>query len=122
MPRVVHFEIPAENPERAVEFYTKTFGWEIQKWEGPVAYWLVTTGKEGELGINGAIMARQSPEQSVANTIDVPSADQFIDKVVANGGKLAMGKTAVPGVGYMAYLQDTEGNVFGIMESDESAG
>ncbi|HPT75026.1 MAG TPA: VOC family protein, partial [Methanomassiliicoccaceae archaeon] len=55
MPRVIHFEIPAEDPERAVEFYKKVFGWKIDKWEGPIDYWLVMTGENDEPGINGAI-------------------------------------------------------------------
>ena len=53
MPRVVHFEINAKKPELLAEFYEKVFGWEIEKWEGPVDYWLITTGKEDESGING---------------------------------------------------------------------
>lgn len=53
MPRVVHFEIDAKKPERAIEFYEKVFGWKIEKWKGPVDYWLIMTGKESESGIDG---------------------------------------------------------------------
>ncbi len=56
MPRVIWFEIPAYNRERAAKFYEDVFGWKVEKWEGPFDYWLVTTGEEGEPGINGAIM------------------------------------------------------------------
>ena len=59
MNRVVHFELPADNPDRAVDFYKKVFGWQIQKWPGPQDYWLVTTGADGEPGINGGILRRQ---------------------------------------------------------------
>jgi len=52
MNRVVHFEICAENPEQLAEFYKNTFGWTVTKWDGPVDYWLVTTGSENEAGIN----------------------------------------------------------------------
>ena len=121
MPRVVHFEIPADDPDRVVDFYEKTFGWKIQKWDGPVDYWLVTTGEGGEPGIDGAIMKRREFAQATVNTINVPSADEFIDKVVANGGEVAVPRMSVPGIGYMAYLRDPEGNLFGIMEADESA-
>ena len=54
------------------------------------------------------------------NTVDVPSVDEYVDKVTASGGKVIMPKQAIPGVGYMAYLQDTEGNTFGIMQMDQS--
>ena len=113
VPRVVHFEILAYEPERAVRFYKKVFGWKVMKWEGPVEYWLVTTGKDDEPGINGAIMRREGGG-SVYNTVDVPSVDEFVEEVV-------MPKRAVPGVGYMAYCADTEGNVFGVMQDDPSA-
>ena len=120
MPRVVHFEIHADVPDRAVKFYTDVFNWKIEKWAGPVDYWLVTTGGEGEPGIDGAIMGR-SEQNKVTNTIDVPSVDDFVNKIIASGGKVVMPKTPVPGVGYMAYFQDTEGNTFGLMQQDESA-
>src|SRR5206468_9528940 len=60
MARVVHFEIQAEKPERAIAFYTKLFGWKFPKWEGPMPYWLITTG-ENEPGINGGLLARNGP-------------------------------------------------------------
>jgi predicted enzyme related to lactoylglutathione lyase len=121
MPRVVHFEIDAKKPERAVKFYEKVFGWKIKKWEGPIEYYLITTGKESEPGIDGGLSRRTESEPSTVNTIDVPSVDEFIKKIEANGGKIIRPKRAVMRVGYMAYFQDPEGNVFGMMESDESA-
>ena len=60
MPRVIHFELPADEPERAARFYESVFGWEITKWQGPMDYWLVTTGEEGTPGIDGAISPRES--------------------------------------------------------------
>ncbi len=121
MPRVVHFEIDAKKPERAVKFYEKVFDWKIKKWEGPVEYYLISTGKETEPGIDGGLSRRTESEPSTVNTIDVSSVDEFIKKVEANGGKIIRPKRAVMGVGYMAYFEDPEGNVFGIMETDESA-
>jgi predicted enzyme related to lactoylglutathione lyase len=120
MPRVIHFEINADNPERAMKFYRKVFDWKIKKWEGPADYWLVTTGEDKQPGINGAIMHRMG-KGTIYNTIDVPSVDKFLKKIVEAGGKAVQKKTAVPGVGYMAYCADTEGNIFGIMEEDTSA-
>ncbi len=120
MPRVVHFEIGAEEPERAVRFYQDVFGWQVNKWEGPADYWMAITGKGEEPGIDGAIMDR-NPAQPVINTIDVPSVDDFVQKVTGAGGRIIQEKMAVPGVGWFAYCADTEGNIFGIMEEDESA-
>lgn len=121
MPRVVHFEIDAKKPDRAIKFYEKVFSWKIKKWEGPVEYYLITTGKESEPGIDGGLSRRTESEPSTVNTIDVPSVDEFIKKVEANGGTIIRPKMAVPGVGYMAYFKDPEGNTFGMMENDESA-
>ena len=120
MPRVIHFEIPADDPERGVKFYQKVFGWKINKWDGPQDYWLITTGEKGEPGIDGALM-RRMPGATTVNTVDVPSVDEFVQKVIAAGGKVVMPKDTVPGVGYLAYCADTEGNVFGMMQSDPSA-
>ncbi len=120
MLRVVHFEIPADKPERAVKFYKMIFAWKIEKWAGPVDYWLITTGEDKEPGINGAIMSKENQKTTI-NTIDVPSVDYYLKKITEAGGKVVMPKTAVPSVGYMAYCADTEGNVFGIMQNDPSA-
>jgi len=119
MLRVVHFEIPADNPQRAGEFYQGVFGWKIQKWEGPQPYWLCDTGTGP--GINGGIMQRSPQFQTVVNTIDVPSVDEYTKKIAGAGGKVVAPKMAIPKVGYLAYCLDTEGNIFGIMQSDSSA-
>lgn len=126
MPRVIHFEIQAEKPERAVEFYSKVFGWNIYKWEGPVEYWLIETGPKAQPGIDGGIVRRRSEigGQAVIAyvcTIDVPSVDEFTKKVEENNGQVVVTKTAIPGVGWSAYCNDTEGNIFGIMQEDPNA-
>ena len=121
MSRVVHFEIPAGNPERAAAFYRRTFGWSIEKWNGPVEYWLVTTGPERQPGINGGLMRREAPYTGTTNTLDVESVDRAIGDVQNAGGKLIVPKMAIPGVGYLAYCHDTEGNLFGIMQRDTNA-
>ena len=116
MNRVVHFEFSADEPERASEFYRKVFGWEIAKWEGPVDYWPVKTGEEGEPGINGGIKDRPEPGITTVVTIEVESVDDVLEKVVASGGEILMPKTEIPGVGFHAYFRDTEGNTVGLME------
>jgi len=127
MARVVHFEISADDPERAAQFYRGAFGWEIKKWEGPVPYWLATTGPENEPGISGAIMEREHPLSGKDGligyrcTIDISSVDESVARVSEHGGSVVAPKMAVPGVGWMALCKDTEGNIFGLMESDESA-
>jgi predicted enzyme related to lactoylglutathione lyase len=117
MPRVIHFEIPADDPERAVKFYSEVFGWKIEKWEGPFDYWLVTTGEEDEPGINGAIMSREMGEM-VKNTIGVDSFNEFTEKIEKAGGRMLMEKQTLPGVGTMAAFEDTEGNVSVIIEPE----
>ncbi len=121
MPRPVHFEIPAENPQRVVDFYTKIFGWKISKWDGPVEYWLVDTGDAPEPGINGGIMRRRDPNQPCVNTIGVENVDRSVEAIVASGGSVAMPKDAVPGIGWLAYCKDPEGNLFGLMQPDDNA-
>ncbi len=121
MLRVTHFEINVDDPERAIKFYTDAFGWEIKKWEGPMDYWLIMTGPKDQPGIDGGLMKREHPGASTTNTIDVPSVDEFIAKITEAGGKIVAPKQSIPGVGYFAYCQDTEGNTFGIMEEDTSA-
>ncbi len=121
MSRVVHFEIPADDPERSIKFYETVFGWTIEKWDGPIEYWLIITGDEAEPGIDGGLARREDPETGVENTIGVKNLDQTLADVKANGGTIIRPRMAVPGVGWMAYIKDTEGNTFGLMESDENA-
>lgn len=121
MHRVIHFELTADDPERAVKFYEQAFGWKTQRWGGPQTYWLMTTGPDGQPGINGGIMKKVEGFPGTVNTVGVPSVDDFVKRVVAAGGKVVRPKMAVPGVGYQAYCTDTEGNLFGIHQSDPSA-
>lgn len=123
MPRVVHFEITADEPERATKFYQAVFGWEVQQWAGPEDYWLLKTG-EGAAGIDGGLMRRTDNKPGmpyVVNTIDVPSVDEYTAKIEAQGGAVVVPKLAIPGIGYLAYCRDTEDNIFGIMQEATSA-
>jgi uncharacterized protein len=121
MPRVVHFEMGAEQPERAAKFYTEVFGWKIFRWEGPQPYWLVTTGEEGEPGINGGILNRSPGMPPTVNTVQVESIDDTLARVNALGGSILRPKAAIPNVGWLAYCADTEGNIFGLMQPDPNA-
>ena len=121
MSRVIHFEIPAAEPDRAAAFYGKVFGWKFDKWAGPSEYWMVTTGTEGTPGINGGMMKKPGGITSTTNTIGVESVDRAVNEAVAAGGRNVMPKTPIPGVGYFAYCEDTEGNLFGVMQMDPNA-
>lgn len=135
MNRVVHFEIQAENPERAASFYREVFGWQIDEWLIPKVkikdenrYWQVTTGSEAEPGINGGLVFRRGPPpaegQSVNSficTIEVPDLDEHIDRVIRAGGRVAVPKMPIMGVGWLAYCLDSEKNIFDMMQTDEMA-
>lgn len=125
MPRVVHFEIHAEDPLRAKAFYEKTFGWKMEAWGGQ-DYWLVTTGPDNEPGINGGMVRRRGQIDGTAViafvcTIDVTDIDKYVADAIANGGQNVVPKMAVPGVGWLTYCKDTEGNIFGLMQNDPAA-
>ena len=115
MTRVVHFEVTADDPERAADFYRRTFGWKIERWEGTQPYWLVDTG-EG-VGSGGAIMPRGDHTQAVINTVGVESIEKAMADVRAAGGTVLMDPPdEIPGVGRFAYARDTEGNEFGLLQ------
>ena len=103
MPKIIHFEISADDPTRASAFYESVFDWRINKWEGPVDYWLVSTDDRDQTSINGAIRQRMRNETTV-NTVDVPSIDEFTQRVVSAGGRIVVTKSVVPGVGYNRLL------------------
>lgn len=121
MSKVIHFEICASNVQRAVDFYRRVFGWHIDKWGGEMEYWLAIAGKDEEPGINGAITPRSESMSGTVNTISVPSLDDALQAVTAAGGKVLTPRMTVPGVGYMAYCLDSEGNQFGVMQEDNQA-
>ena len=88
MPRVIHFEIHAGDPDRAVRFYSELFGWQFQKWGGPIDYYLVTTGPDGTPGINGGLIRRRGDPAAAGQgvnayvcTVDVPDLDAYLAKV-----------------------------------------
>ena len=127
MSRVVHFEIHAENPARATQFYSTVFGWAIQKM-GDLDYWLITTGTPDQTGINGGLFPRRGPMPSDPNpisafvcSIDVDNIDLSMGQVITAGGTVVVPKRAFPGIGWSAYCKDTEGNIFGLSQNDPNA-
>lgn len=121
MSRIVHFEIPSGDPARALAFYGEVFGWRSTKWDGPQEYWLLSTGSAGEPGIDGALLRKNGPDHPVVNTIDVASVDESVAKVAAHGGTIVVPKMGVPGVGWLAYFKDLDGNITGLMQPDPTA-
>lgn len=126
MDKVVHFEIPTKDFERAKKFYTELFGWEITEWPGSKTRYGMTmttptdpnTGPTEPGGINGAIMEPSEPYENVTMvTIDVSSIDDYLKKIEAAGGKTLMTKSPVGDMGFMARFQDPEGNVVGLWET-----
>jgi len=102
-------------------FYKEVFGWIFEKWNGPMEYWMVTTGDEKEPGINGGLTRKGESGMPNMNTVSVSSVDEFSKKITDKGGKILMPKMAIPSIGWFATCQDTEGNTFGIMQNDPSA-
>jgi uncharacterized protein len=128
MPRPVHFEIHAADRPRAKAFYEQLFGWTVTHVPA-VDYYLIDTGP-GEPGINGGIVQRmgpnpdpQDPTPVVAHmcTIDVDDVDAYVAKALSLGGVVALPKMAIPGVGWLAYVKDTESNIMGLMHREPSA-
>jgi uncharacterized protein len=134
MPTIVHFEIPADDVERAKKFYSDLFGWKMEKWPGTdskdtsssssnMEYWIISTtdSKGNKASIGGGMMKRQEQHQHITNFIGVNSVDEYSSMIKKLGGKVVVSKMAVPGMGYFAVCHDTENNSFGIRESNESA-
>jgi predicted enzyme related to lactoylglutathione lyase len=126
MAKVVHFEVHAGDPERAIRFYEAVFEWRFKKFPGPAEYWVIEAGPENEVGINGGLVPRRGEIDGSAViayvcTIQVPSVDEALARVLAAGGTLALPKMPIPGVGWLLYCKDSEGNVFGVMQPDPQA-
>ena len=126
MSRVIHFEIHAADPERAIRFYSGLFGWNFASWGGPMEYWLIKTG-EGT-GVDGGLMRRKGGApidggavNAFVCTIDVTNIDAAFAKVTELGGQIALPKMPVPGIGWLFYAKDPEGNIFGVMQPDPTA-
>jgi predicted enzyme related to lactoylglutathione lyase len=122
MPTIQHFEIPADDVNRAQKFYKDVFGWNMQKWnhdENPdLDYWgFETIDDSRNPGITGGMMKRKSPQHTVTNYITVSSIDEYSSKIEHSGGKVIMPKTEIPDMGFIINFLDSENNMFGLFES-----
>jgi hypothetical protein len=123
--KVVHFEIPYDDGDRAQRFYQGVFGWQLMPMPD-MGYTIVMTGPTDEQTgptepgfINGGMFARSddSPGKGPNIVIDVPSIDDALEQVAEAGGKVAGEKMAVGEMGYAAYFSDPEGNLIGLWET-----
>jgi len=133
MPRPVHFEIHTADPARAIAFYEKLFGWEFTTYGGgDFEYWTIKTGESTEPGIDGGLMRRMSdirpgdipddtPVIAFVVTVGVDDIDEYLEKALSHGATTALPKGPVPGMGWVAYVKDTEGNMVGLFQQDATA-
>lgn len=131
--RVIHFEIQADDIDRAKSFYQKSFGWEIKKWGGEgtdlgvgMEYWGLITGPDGTAGINGGLYKRSDGSQPLYtfdSTIQVEDIDTAIAAIKANGGQIRLWegkeKWQMEKIGWFSRAVDPEGNIFGLMQPTE---
>ena len=130
MSRVIHFEIQADDLDRAKAFYSDVFGWTFEDYSAVTGspYYGITTGPEDQPGINGGLLGRPSPapapEQgtnSYVCTMVVDDYDETERRILVAGGRVALPKSALPGMAWQGYYLDTEGNTFGIHQPDTEA-
>jgi predicted enzyme related to lactoylglutathione lyase len=121
--KVVHFEIPFDDGDRAQRFYAQAFGWQLQSMPG-MGYVLATTGPTGEDGptepgfVNGGMFSRaDSPSSGPLVVVEVDSIDDVLQRIADLGGEVVLGRQPVGDMGFSAYVQDTEGNVVGLWET-----
>ena len=126
--KVIHFEIHAKDPERAINFWSKTFGWTFTKWDGPHDYWNIQAGDPIENAINGGMAYRHGPaprEGQPVNgavcTLEIENLESALSEVILHGGRVTVEKIPIHHIGWLAYFRDTEGNLFGLLEKDPSA-
>ncbi|MQA20481.1 VOC family protein [Rugamonas rivuli] len=127
MGRPVHFEIQASQPQVLIDFYSALFGWSFNKWEGG-EYWLIDTGNAEQRGINGGLLPRQGPVPAAMQsvnafvcTVDVENLDDTLKQVASLKADVVVPKMPIPGIGWLAYAKDLDGNLFGMMQADDKA-
>lgn len=127
---VVHFEIHAHDIGRAKAFYMDVFDWGFEKVGGPMEYWLIragrTQGRDGtQIGIDGGLLAKGGKDGGVGVspnafvcTVQVEDIDVTLECATGAGAVIQMPKDKMPGVGWLCYLKDTEGNIFGVLQPE----
>ena len=124
MDSVVHFEVPADDLDRAKRFYTDVFGWQIMDIPEVNYTGVITTGVDPTTqmptqpgAINGGMYKRERPDEPATWVVDVASVDETLKKIEQAGGTVVDAKSEVPNMGYYARFRDTEGNLVGVWET-----
>lgn len=122
--RVIHFEIQADDVERAKKFYENVLGWKIEQAMSTekgdmMDYWMLDTGKGP--GIGGGMYKRPADDRlyTYDGTVLVADIDKAVEAVKANGGMITREKSELKGVGWFASAKDTEGNRFALMQATD---
>ena len=125
--RIVHVEIHADDPEAAIRFYERLFGWSFQRWEGQ-EYWLFQSGTKEHAGIGGGLLPRRGagpaegqPVNAWVCTVEVTDLDRMMASAADLGGSIALAKMPIPGMGWLGYVKDPSGNILGMMQPDPAA-
>ncbi len=113
---LVHFEIPAKDPEKVAKFYTQLFGWKFQKWQAPTDYWLISLKDAKENDTIGGLYPRENLKEQYRNYFMVRSVDETLKNATSLGARVVSGKQEIPNVGIMAILEDPDGNVFALFQ------
>ena len=126
--RLVHFEIPFDDGERARTFYREAFGWSVMTM-AEMDYTMVSTGPSSEEGgpsepgyIGGGMLQRSAVQQAPVLVVDVDDIDAALEKIEGLGGKTVVPRQPVGGMGFAAYFTDTEGNLTGLWQTTPQAG
>jgi uncharacterized protein len=127
MSRAVHFEIQGSQPQVLIDFYSALFGWRFNQWKDG-QYWMINTGPADQPGIDGGLLPRPGPppaDMQPVNgfvcTIDVDALDRLLAQAAELGGSTVVPKMPIPGIGWLAYAKDPDGNIFGMMQADITA-
>ena len=110
---ICHFEIPADDPVAVAEFYTRLFGWTVEKMPGDMEYWGIKTGGSGP---GGGLLRKQHPQQVAMNYVLVECVNTYAAQAQEFGGQVVMPKTEIPGRGWFAVIVDPQGNALGLWE------
>ena len=120
MAKIVHFELPVDEPARATGFYGDVLGWQVSSF-GEEPYWLVQAGADDEPGANGALVGRDDTHPYPILSAGVDNLDETLVQVRAHGGRVVQEKSPIPGVGWAAYVKDPEGNLLGLFQPESPA-
>ncbi|MFD4196881.1 VOC family protein [Amycolatopsis thermoflava] len=119
MGRVVHFEIPVDEPERAGAFYRGAFGWTVRHWD--TDYWPMVSDAEDGAGAEGALTRRSQAPEGVVVYIGVDDVEAAVARVREAGGSVVAGPMPIPKTGWAAHVRDSEGNLVGLFQEDAEA-